>query len=106
MADLDKPAKGTDESFEEFSARILKTIGEMSAVNTQRRLEIEQRNAEWEAHQHRQRERKNAQTVTVTLGLADFEELLDELADIPPGEMAGLDVLRTVDYLTEQGTRK
>ena len=105
VADLDKPAKGTDESFEEFSARILKTIGEMSAVNTQRRLEIEQRNAEWEAHQHRQRERKNAQTVTVTLGLADFEELLDELADIPPGEMAGLDVLRTVDYLTEQGTR-
>jgi len=105
VLDLAKPTKGTDESFEEFSARILTTISEMSVVNTQRRLEIEKLNAEWEERQRRQREQKNAQTVTITLGLADFEELLDELADIPPGEMAGLDVLRTVDYLSGYSTR-
>ena len=101
---LGKPGTGpTGESFEEFSTRILATIEEMSAGNTRLRLEIEKNNAAWEERQLRNREEKNTQTVTITMGLADFEELLDELAEIPSGEMAGLDVLRTVDYLSAQG---
>ena len=103
VCDLTTGPKAGGLSFEEFSANVLDTIAEMSAVNIERRRQTEERNARWEEDRRLAREAKNAETVTLTLGRADFEELLDELADIPAGEIPGLDVLRTIDYLSAQG---